>query len=410
MNPRQRVLLTLQHKEPDRVPLDSGGSSATGLLALSYSKLKRHLGMEVGTIPVHDVMQQLTMPEDWYLNQFEVDVVDVTREYCLKTSGWLDWSLGDGSKAKIPPWVLLERENGDWLYRDAEGDVLARMQEGQCFFDQVCWPLLGAEDGEYSHPELYLKKTMWGLPTPLMHLISEPDFPRMLGNTARRLHETTDYAIMLNAGVSLFETGQFLCRTDEFLVDLLVSRKKMEALLDRLLELNLEKLEVLLEAAGSSIEVIKINDDLGTQAGPMISPKLFRQMFKPRFKVMYDFIHHRKPGVRIMLHSCGSIFSLLPDLIDIGLDAINPVQTEAADMEPKRLKREFGKDLTFWGGAVAAQSILPWGTPQRVADDIKEKMAVFAPGGGFVFAHMPIMPEVPPENILAMFEAFARYR
>lgn len=412
MNSRERVLKALRHEEPDRVPLDSGGCSATTIAAVPYAGLKRLLGVERGAVAVYDVIQQLAVPEQWYLDRFEVDVVDVTREYCLDTSGWQDWQLSDGSMAKIPPWAKLERENGGWIYRDPGGDILARMPPSGHFFDQTYWPMADVGAEEMARPEKYLSRTMWtAMPRHFMHLSRSPEFPTLLREAARRLYEETDYAILLNAGVSLFETAQFLRRTDNLLADLVTDRKSVERLLDRLLEMNLATLERLLDAAGPYIQVMKLNDDLGMQNGPLISPRMFREVFKPRHKAMYDFVRKKQPGVFIFLHSCGSIYALLPDLIDIGLGIINPVQTSAADMEPERLKREFGKDLTFWGGGVNTQHVLPWGTPEEVMRDVEEKVRAFAPGGGFVFTQSHnIAPEVPAENVLAMFEGFRRCR
>jgi len=412
MNSRERVLKALRHQEPDRVPLDSGGCSATTIAAVPYGRLKRLLGITKGSVSVYDVIQQLAMPEQWYLDRFEVDVVDVTREYCLDISDWRDWRLSDGSLGKIPPWVKPERENGGWIYRDADGDILARMPADGYFFDQTYWPLADADESEYARPEKYIRKMMWGaLPRHFMHLSREPDFPKRLAEAARKLYENTDYAVLLNSGVSLFEIAQFLCRTDNLLADMVTSRRKVETLLDRLLEMNIASLERLLDATAPYIQVIKVNDDLGMQTGPQISLKMFREFFKPRYKVMYETIKRKAPNVFIFLHSCGSVYRFLPDLIDIGLDILNPVQTTAADMEPQRLKREFGRDLTFWGGGVDTQSVLPRGTPEQVVRDVEEKIRAFAPGGGFVFNQSHnIAPEVPPENVVAMFEGFRRFR
>ena len=410
MNSRERVLTALRHEQPDRVPLDSGGCSATTISAIAYNRLRNHLGIIGGSTAIYDVIQQLAMPESWYLEMFEVDVIDVTYAYCMDTTDWQDRILRDGSSGKIPPWITLKQENGSWIFRDNDGDSLARMPEDGDFFDQSYWPLYEAETEEYSHPIKYLLKSMWSaIPRPLMNRASDPEFPDLLRKAARALHEDTDYAIMLNSGVSLFETAQYLCRTDQLLLDLLTDRTKIETLLDRLLEASLAKLDILLDAAGPYIHIIKVNDDFGMQTGPMISPRLFREVFKPRHKAIYDFIHQKQRDVHILLHSCGSIYPLIPDLIEIGLDILNPVQTSTTNMDPIQLKREFGNDLTFWGGGVDTQHILAQKTPQEVAEDVKRNVEIFAPGGGFIFSHIHnITPDVPPENIIAMFNAFKR--
>jgi len=415
MNSRERVLKALKHQEPDRVPLDCGGCRSSTISAVAYGRLKRHLGIEGGDIALYDVVQHQAMPEQWYLDRFEVDVVDVTREYCLDTANWSDWELPDGQMAKMPPWIAdrLEPEaGGGWVYRDTDGDVLGRMPPGGYFFDQTHWPMADVGPEEYDHPEKYAPKGMWSAITaPLAHLAGEPEFPQLLGEAAKKLYEETDYAILLGAGCNLFEAAQFLRRPDNLLMDLAANRKNVERLLDRLLEMNLASLDRMLDAAGPYVQIVMVGDDLGTQTAPFISPKMFREVFKPRYRVMYDFIKKKQPDVFIFLHSCGSIYPLLGDLIDAGLDIINPVQTSAADMEPARLKREFGKDITFWGGGADPQNTLPFGTPADVAAEVEEKTRLLAPGGGFVFATSHnIGPEVPPENVLAVYETFKKHR
>jgi uroporphyrinogen decarboxylase len=158
------------------------------------------------------------------------------------------------------------------------------------------------------------------------------------------------------------------------------------------------------------VQIIQVGDDVGTQTGPQISPQMFRDVFVPRYKAIYSEIKH-KSSLYIFMHNCGSIYRLLPDIIDTGVDIINPVQTSAAAMEPKRLKQEFGHDLTFWGGGCDTQRILFSGTPDEVQRDVAERIGIFAPGGGFVFAQVHnILPEAPAENVLAMYEAFRYHR
>ena len=415
MNSRERVLKALRHEEPDRVPLDSAGCSATTIAAVPYAGLKRLLGIEGGTVTVYDMLQQLACPEQWYLDRFEVDLIDATREFCMDTTEWQDWELSDGTPAKMPPWVKgLEKENGGWVFRGADGGILGRMPPppGDHFFDQAYWPMADIGVEEYDHPEKYMQKMMWTEmarhPGPLAR---DPDYPDMLRRATKKLYEETDYAIVLNTGLSLFETTWFLRGIDNVLMDLIADRKNLERLLDRILDMNLAALERLLDACGQYVHVVKVNDDMGMQDSLLISRDLYREVFMPREKIMFDFIKKKQPDCFIFLHSCGSVYEILGDLIDIGLDIINPVQTTAANMEPERLKREFGKDLTFWGGGVDSQTVLPFGTPEEVAADVEQKIKVLAPGGGFVFTQSHnIAPGVPPENVLAMFEAFKEHR
>jgi uroporphyrinogen decarboxylase len=211
-------------------------------------------------------------------------------------------------------------------------------------------------------------------------------------------------------GGNLLEWGQFLCRNDQFLVDLIESPRKAEALLDRLTAIHLENLEPFLDAVEGFVQIIQMGDDLGTQLAPQISPAMYRRFFKSRHRQIFERVR-RRPGLHLFLHSCGAIAPLLPDLIEIGVEIINPVQTSARGMEPEWLKREFGKHLTFWGGGCDTQSVLPHGTEREIDQHVRKRFEILAPGGGFVYTQVHnIMPNVPPRNIVAMIEAAKTYR
>jgi uroporphyrinogen decarboxylase len=215
---------------------------------------------------------------------------------------------------------------------------------------------------------------------------------------------------MIGFGGNLLEWGEYLCRFDQFLIDLAENRRKAETLLDRLVGMHLENLEKVLDAVEGCVQIIQMGDDLGSQQATIISPKVYREVFKPRQKILFERIRRRR-GIHLFLHSCGSIAAILPDLIEIGVEIINPVQTSARGMDPAALKREFGKDLTFWGGGCDTQHVLPDGSPEEVRRHVKERLATVAPGGGFVFCQVHnILPNVPPENIAAMYEAVRRFR
>jgi uroporphyrinogen decarboxylase len=227
---------------------------------------------------------------------------------------------------------------------------------------------------------------------------------------AKRLSETTDFAIMAGFGGNLLEWGQFLCRNDQFLMDLVENPRKSEALLDRLTEMHLENLEKLLDAVEGHVQIIQMGDDLGTQLAPQISPQMYRRFFKPRHQLIFERVR-RRSGIHVFLHSCGAIAPLLPDLIEIGVEIINPVQTSARGMEPEKLKREFGRELTFWGGGCDTQRVLPYGTEREIDGHVRRRFEILAPGGGFVFSQVHnILPNVPPRNIVAMIEAARTFR
>jgi uroporphyrinogen decarboxylase len=224
------------------------------------------------------------------------------------------------------------------------------------------------------------------------------------------LYETTDYAIMAAFGGNLLEWGQFLYGIENFLCELAAHPQKVEKLLDRLVEIHLEGLDKVLPAIDGYVQIIQMGDDLGSQTAAQISPEMYRRFFKPRHAEIYRRIKEQS-SLAVFLHSCGSIEELLPDLIDVGVDIINPVQTSAARMDPAHLKREYGKDLVFWGGGCDTQVVLPTGTPDEIDAHVRDRIRTFGPGGGFVFATVHnIMANVPPENVVALYDAVKRYR
>jgi uroporphyrinogen decarboxylase len=214
---------------------------------------------------------------------------------------------------------------------------------------------------------------------------------------------------MIVVGCNLFEWGTFLRRIDNFLVDLLIDEAQVEGLLDALMESHLATLAKVCEAVGDVADILRFGDDLGHEGGPFMSPETYRRIFKPRHKILVDYVRAHS-SMKTFLHSCGSIYALIPDLIDAGYDILNPVQTSAKDMEPERLKREFGKDLTFWGAGIENRTVLKDGRPEDVRAQTLERLTLLSKGGGFVFNTVHnIMPDVPARNVLAMFDAVAEF-
>jgi uroporphyrinogen decarboxylase len=415
MTRRERVLSAIAHREPDKVPIDLGAMRSTGITAVAYGNLKRYLGLSAGSTDVYDVVQQLAQPEDPILDYFEADVIDLGRAFLTADSDWKDFTLPDGSAAKIPAYANFEPDgSGGWLVRSAEGSIIGSMPKGAYYLSQAHFPLLEWDGRDMSVldrlPDLMALVTWSALPTAPWHKPLTGEHLADIRRRAKRLSETTDFAIMAGFGGNLLEWGQYLCRNDQFLVDLVESPRKAEALLDRLTEIHLANLEKFLDAVEGHVQIIQMGDDLGTQLAPQISPQMYRRFLKPRQKLIYEKVR-RRSGLHLFFHSCGAIAPLLPDLIEIGVEIINPVQTSARGMEPERLKREFGKDLTFWGGGCDTQRVLPLGTEREIDEHVRRCIEVLAPGGGFVFTQVHnIMPNVPPQNIVAMIEAAKTFR
>ena len=411
MNSRERILAAVEHREPDRVPVDLGATPSSGISAIAYGNLKRHLGITTGHTRVYDVSQQVAQPEDVILDRFGVDVWDIGRAFNIADACWYDVTLADGQRAQYPAWFHPERQpDGSYISRLPDGLDIAHMPDRGTFFDQTFFPYLEGYPADYRNLSKDIGKVMWAAQThsPWDHA-SEPDFWNQVREKALELRRTSDRALMLVIGCNLFEWGTFLRRLDNFLMDLLSEPEKVEAFVEALMELHMAGLEKACEAVGDIADIMRFGDDLGTNGGPFMSPKTYRRFFKSHHARLCDYVHKHTP-MKTFLHSCGSIHAVLPDLIEAGFDIINPVQTNCRDMEPERLKKDFGKDICFWGGGCDPKSVLNLGTPAEVKEHVKRRLDIFMSGGGYVFNTVHnILPEVPPQNIAAMFEAVQEF-
>ncbi len=402
MTSRERVLAAVEHRETDRVPVDFSGHRSSGIAAVSYGPLRKALGLAEKPVRVYDPIQQLAVVHDDVLDRLGVDTIEMGRGFALEDKDWADWVLPDGSPCQMPAWALPERGEGEWILRSKSGTALARMPDGSMYFDQCYWPLMESPDDTRTIDEL-IPESMWCA-------IASPPGPlapnaETLAAGARKLRESTDRAIIGLFGGNLLEMGQFMYRMDYFLEMLAGEPQKAHAFLDRVVERHLRALEYFLGAVGPYIDVIAFGDDLGAQNGPLISPRMYREFFKPRHAVMWARAKELA-SAKVMLHCCGGVKPLLRDLIEAGLEAINPVQISCRGMDAVELKREFGKDITFWGGGCDTQRVLREGTPAEVAAHVRAQVAALKPGGGFVFQQVHnVLAGVPAENVVAMFGA-----
>ncbi|MFC1539394.1 uroporphyrinogen decarboxylase family protein [Candidatus Latescibacterota bacterium] len=405
MTSRETVLAAMNHRETGKVPVDFSGHRSSGISAITYPKLREHLGLEPKPVRVYDPVQQLAIVHDDILEIFEVDTIELGRGFALGDESWEDWILPDGTECQMPVWALPKREVGRWVIRSTEtGRIIAQMPDGALYFEQTYWPFAEGKQDLNTMPANW-SESMWAaVASPPGPEISGPEGQKRFTIGAKRLRASTDKAILGLFGGNLLEFGQFMYRNDNFFMLLAGEPDKAHAFLDKMLEIHLENLEKYLSAVGEYIDIIIFGDDLGMQTGPQISPEMYREFFKPRHKILWNRAKELA-NVKVNLHCCGGVRELLPDLIEAGLDAINPVQINCSGMDLKDLKRDFGNDLVFWGGGCDTGQILPGGTPEDVAKHVRAQVAEGRKGGGFVFQQVHnIMANVPPENIRAMFE------
>jgi len=399
MTPRQRILAALNHREPDRVPIDFSGHRSSGIAAIAYPKLRDYLGLPSRPIRVYDVIQQLAIVDEDVLDRFGVDTIELGRGFALDEQSWSPWTLPDGTACFVPAWTQIERDDKRWMIRSKTGRFFAHMPDGALYFEQIYYPF--AERDDLGAIAEALDESMWtSIAAPPGPIDSEA-----LCKGASQLRQKTDRAIIGLFGGNLFEIGQFLYRNDRFLMLLAGEPKRAHRFLDKLVEIHLANLERFLGAVGEYIDIILFGDDLGMQTGPMISPQMYREFFKRRHKLLWNRAKELAE-VKVMLHCCGGVRELFADLIEAGVDAINPVQISCAGMDAAELKAEFGKDITFWGGGCDTRDVLSGATPQQVAEHVKHQVRTLSPGGGFVFQQVHnILANVPPESIVAMFDA-----
>jgi uroporphyrinogen decarboxylase len=387
MTPRERLMAALEHREPDRVPLDLAGCHVTGIHRTACRNLRRALGLGDEPAPYADILQQVVIPRDDVLDALGVD-----------TRGLFPRTSHNEHVPEVPP------DGGPVEFTDEWGFVQRFPKDG------FWWSLVKSP---LDDPEVDLDAVR-NYPWPAA---ARPDRIRGLREQALRFRERGHAVMLKGLCAGLFEMGQRLRGMENFLCDVLSDPEAACAVLDAFLRLKMEFWEMALDELGDVVDVVVEADDYGTQESQLIPPALFRSMFKPRLRELFSVIHaklkEKKPaGERgwLFFHSCGNVRPILPDFIEIGVDILNPVHVTAEGMEPKALKRDFGRELTFWGGGVETQTVLPRGAPDDVREDVKRNLDALMPGGGYVFNTVHnIQADVPPENLLAMWDTLKKH-
>jgi len=374
MTHRERIMAALRHQESDRVPVDLGGTGCTTMTVKAHARLRAYLGLPEERPPIMWSARSTTVvPDEAILRRFDVDA----RAILLGT-----------------PLARPDRKLSEDMLLDEWGVTWTR--HGGSHYINSDGPFCRLEA-----PSLQdLEKFDWPEP-------ADPGRFQGLRDRAKKLHEETDYAVILTLSNGPVHLCQYVRGYGAWLEDLLLRPIFAEALLARVADILIEIANRALEEAGAYVDIVMYGDDIATQNAALFRPDLYRHMIKPRHKALNDAIkRHGKP---ILYHSCGSVYGLIRDLIEVGIDALNPVQVSAADMDTERLKREYGRDLTFWGG-IDTHRVLPLGTPAEVREEVKRRIDHLNGNGGYIVCAVHnLQPEVPPENVVAMYDAALEY-
>ena len=377
MNSRDRLELALSHKEADRIPVDLGGTVLTGISLVSYRKLRAYLDLPARDVRVADVVQQIAVVDDDVRSLFDVDVRDVAPRSSA--------SFNVGIRDDMP---------GYTYFYDEWGIGWKMPKTGGFYYDMFHHPLAG----EITTADI--DRHPW--PDP-----EDPGRFEGLRERARYAAEVQGQGVVIGGlCAGIMEMAAWLRGYEDYYMDFAANPKLLAYLFDKMVELKMAYWEKALAEGGSYVSAVVEADDMAGQEGMLISLRAYRSLAKPRHKRLFEFIKARTKA-KVFFHSCGAVRTVIPDLIDAGIDVLNPVQVSAAGMDSADLKHEFGRDLTFWGGAVDPQNVLGTGTPEAVRLDARRHIEDLAPGGGFVFAPVHnIQSNVPPENVAAMWQAF----
>ena len=419
MTSRQRVELALAHQEADRVPLDLGASPVTGMHCSTVYKLRQALELDPPGTPVKVIepFQMLGEIGPDLLDVLGVDVVGVRRlqnAYGFANEGWKEWSAF-GVPLLVPGEFPTERERSGELLMypcaDRSAPACARMPKTGFYFDAI----VRQEPIDESRLDPADNAADFSV-------ISDADLAYITAEIERIA--PSGRAIIGDFGGMGFGDIAFVPGTtnrhpkgirdlEQWYMSYVARPQYIYEVFERQCEIALETLRRAHAAVGDAVTVAFVTGtDFGTQEAPLISPKTYRNLFKPFHVRINDWIHTHT-NWKTFIHSCGSIWWLLDDIVDAGFDCLNPVQTSAADMAPEALKARYGDRVTFWGGGIDTQHVLPFGTPEEVRAMVGERMRVFGAGGGFVFNPIHnVQASIPIENVLALYDAvnaFAPY-
>lgn len=409
MTSRERVLRTVNFQETDRVPIDLGGMKASGIGVKAYNRVKAMLGIHTKT-RIWDPRFMIASVEEPVMRRFHLDIVpldvsSVVNELKPETE-WIAGTLYAGAEGLLPPDTRIDSdEEGRWVLLDQKRERTSfRMPKAGYYFDDISFNQAGARIDPADF-------------TPTTGFTDEQ--LRALQARGKYLYENTEYALLgWGGGVCFLGLSLITDRTSnvtmglpaDWMVMLMTEKETCHEMMDNSVDASIQCLKQLRDAVGDYCFAWGIAaDDSGTQRGEFINPDLWAEMIKPHYTKLCSWIHQNTKW-KTFLHSCGSIYHLIPHMIEAGVDILNPVQTSAANMDPERIKREFGGKIVLWGGGCDTQHVLPTATVEEVREHVRERLGIFKPGGGYVFNQVHnIQLDVPAENIIAMLDAAYEY-
>lgn len=379
MNSRERTLAALNHQEPDRVPLDIGGTAVSGVHAIAYEALRRYLDLENKTISVRNLSGQTVHLDEDFLERLAVDTRFISPRNIANET------------------IRLQDDGEYWAYDDEWGIGRRQPKKNGLYFDI------------YRHP-FDVENISESLKTYAWPEATHPGRFLTLKEQALAAREKGKLTVLGGLCAGIAEMYSWLRGYYRFYTDLGADQKTTQLFLEKLAELKAAYWERALALIGPYVDVVSEADDLAGQNGLLISLDMYRRLIKPWHRELFQAIRRAAPHVKIFLHSCGAIRPLIPDFIELGVDILNPVQISARGMDPVELKRDFGRDIVFWGGGVDTQNVLGKATPQEVREHVWRNIEALMPGGGFVFATVHnTQANVPPQNFIAMWETLQEY-
>lgn len=404
MTSRERIQAVLNHQMPDTLPIDFGAHRSSGMGAESYNKLKKHLGHSEETTKLYDLMQQLAFPEPFMIDQFGGDIVQIMQlkpAFGVRTDRWKCGYLPCGDLSLVPyDFNPVINEKGDYEILDETGLCIGKRPKDGIYYDNTNYFLKDVKTLEE------LKERM------ILPEITEEELD-YIEVQAKQLYYNTDKALLYHVGCAVFEEGQQEFGFEGFYYNLAAEPEMVHYWAERLTDAYCVMLDKILDRIGKYLDIAMFGgDDLGTQKSAQMSVDMYREMIKPYHKKIYQFVQKKTPKVKVGLHCCGSIKKLLPDLIDAGVQLLNPVQISANDMDPGELKETFGKDIIFWGGGADMQGFVNnTEDTQEIYQHVRKLLDIFAPGGNYIFAPVHnILDNVSPEKVMAIYQAALDYR